>query len=271
MAKSTPIRNNFNAGELSPKIDWRGDIGKYHGGAQLIQNFLPLVEGGVQRMPGTYFVKEVKDSSKTVRVGRFQYDADTAYVLEFGNLYIRIYKDNAQVLDGGSPVELVTPYLEADLFALKVNVHASDILYIFHPDYQSRKITRTSDTEWDIGPIVFRPPSTRELGHTPSATLTLDAITGNGITFTASASSFIAGDVGRVIQVGLGRATIVGYTSTTVVTCDITDDFFSVGPVASGGWSILYTPFPGIHARYDEVFRIPLLVKMPMGLTGISS
>lgn len=54
----------------------------------------------------------------------------------------------------------------------------------------------------------------------PAASLTPSATTGTAITFTASAAVFSAGDVGKIIYVGGGKAEIVGYVGATQVTCD---------------------------------------------------
>jgi hypothetical protein len=52
----------------------------------------------------------------------------------------------------------------------------------------------------------------------PAARLTLSSLTGN-VTFTASASVFSAGDVGKILRCGCGsKAEITGYTSGTIVT-----------------------------------------------------
>lgn len=64
----------------------------------------------------------------------------------------------------------------------------------------------------------------------PAASLTPAAATGNAIEFTASAAVFAAGDVGSIIRVGGGKATVVGFTSTTVVTCNIVRDIEAVIP-----------------------------------------
>lgn len=56
--------------------------------------------------------------------------------------------------------------------------------------------------------------------------LTLSAVTGEGVTVTADADAFEAGDVGREIWgYGRGRGTIVGFTSATEVEIDVTSDF----------------------------------------------
>lgn len=98
MAKGSPLINQFNGGELSPRVDARSDLAKYHGGCRVLENMMPFVEGGATRVPGTYFVAEVKDSTKKVRLVGFHFSTVQAYVLEFGDLYIRFYKDQGQIV-----------------------------------------------------------------------------------------------------------------------------------------------------------------------------
>lgn len=98
MAKSTPPIVNFNAGELSPLVDARSDIGKYANGCRTLENFIPLEEGGIIRTPGTYFIKEVKDSTKKSRLFPFQFSTTQSYQLEFGDLYIRFYKNQGRIV-----------------------------------------------------------------------------------------------------------------------------------------------------------------------------
>jgi len=85
-------------------------------------------------------------------------------------------------------------------------------------------------------------PPSEEKGDKPATTLTLSATTGAGVTATAGAACFEASDVGRQIDSGAGLATITGYTSQTVVTVTIVDAFASVGPIASGSWSLTESP-----------------------------
>jgi len=76
----------------------------------------------------------------------------------------------------------------------------------------------------------------------PAGTLTPGALSGNGVTFTASSSVFIAGDVGSLLvgeaSGNTGIARIVGYTSGTVVTADIETAFTSVAAIANRSWRI---------------------------------
>jgi hypothetical protein len=46
------------------------------------------------------------------------------------------------------PIDLVTPYLETDLFALDCSTQSADVLWIFHPNYPPGIIERLSENSW---------------------------------------------------------------------------------------------------------------------------
>lgn len=51
--------------------------------------------------------------------------------------------------------EIPTPYLEADLFELKV-IQSADTMYIVHPSYAPRTLTRTGHTAWTLTNFVAK-------------------------------------------------------------------------------------------------------------------
>ena len=108
MAKVSPIQNNFNGGEISPLLYGRPDVDRYKTGLKTCLNFIPLVQGPVERRPGTVFMKEVKTSSAKTRIVRFEFSTSQAYILEFGNLYCRFYKDNSNILSSTSTISGAT-------------------------------------------------------------------------------------------------------------------------------------------------------------------
>lgn len=55
MPKEYVTRNSMNAGEVSKLVAFREDVQKYSSACLTIENGVPLVEGGVKKMPGTYF------------------------------------------------------------------------------------------------------------------------------------------------------------------------------------------------------------------------
>lgn len=209
MSKASPILGTFNAGELSPMLDGRIDFNKYASGASILENFIPTVQGPNVRRGGTRFVGEVKDSSAQVYLHVFEFSVDQAYVLEFGNLYVRFYTWDAVtkvrgILESspGVPVEVVTPYTTADLFNAdgtpKLGIAQSgDFLYIAHGSYQQRIIKRTSATSFTIETYEGKGGPWQALNET-ATTVYASAETGTGITLTASAAIFTSSMVGSL-------------------------------------------------------------------------
>lgn len=97
MPKVAPIQSAFNAGEFSPLMYGRVDFAKYANALKTSINGLGLIQGGWMRRPGTVFVKETKDSSKPSRLMRFKYSTVQAYQLEWGDQYVRFFKDRGQI------------------------------------------------------------------------------------------------------------------------------------------------------------------------------
>ena len=85
-----------------------------------------------------------------------------------------------------------------------------------------------------------------------SVTLTPAASTGTGITFTAGGAVFTSDMVGRelwrksVTGVETGRARITAYTSSTVVTCEILEDFDSTSAIPIGEWFLTADTLVGL-------------------------
>ena len=99
---------SFTAGELSSSMEGRTDFAKYFNGASNIENFVVLPHGPVSRRPGTYFVSEVKTSANSTRLIPFTFSTEQTYVLEFGNQYIRFFKDNGQITEGNKTITAIT-------------------------------------------------------------------------------------------------------------------------------------------------------------------
>lgn len=239
---ATLSQTNFTAGEWSSLLDARVDLAKYQNSLYRMENFLIDPRGGAVLRPGTKFIAETKTSAKLSRLIRFEYSTTTAYMLEFGDLYIRVFKDQAPIETAPStPYEIVSPYGEAKLDGINF-FQSADVLYLRHPEFAPRKLTRTADDTWTLLTIDYQPPPLVEEGLSPDTTLTLSHTTGLNRTFTAGAGVFQTGDVGRIISSGDGRARIITFTSSSVVRCDIIYGFLSVGPIVSGDWSIIGSP-----------------------------
>lgn len=223
------LQTNMNRGELSPYIEGRPDLALYFSGAKTLENFLILPEGGVFRRSGTLMIKEVKDSSAAIRVIPFKFNIAQTYAIEAGNLYFRFYRRNPatnafeRIESGGSPVEVVTPYTSADLAELQW-AQSADVLYLAHPDYQQRKLTRVTDTSWTFSLFSPDPPPSFQADTDLAVVGAPSANTGTGLTFRAGGSPFLAGDAGRQLLTVAGRAVVTAYVSADEVTIDVLED-----------------------------------------------
>ena len=242
MARVAAQLTNFTGGELSPRLDGRNDLAKYNSGCKTLENMIVYPHGAAARRSGTSFVAEVKDSTKKTRLIPFEFSTTQTYMLEFGDEYIRFYKDNGQILSGGSAYEIASPYLEAELFEIKY-AQSADVMYICHPNHAVRKLSRTGHTAWTLTEVDFTNGPYLD-SNISTTTFTTSAHTvGVGRTLTASAitginsdTGFQTTDVGRLVQFRDGYGKITARTSTTVVTIEILKDMGSSS--ASTDWSL---------------------------------
>ena len=227
--RANVIRANVAGGELSPSVRGRSDTEIFFRGAERLENFIPEIQGAARYRNGFRFVNNTRRNN-VARLIEFQFNDLQAYILEFTDSYMRVYKDGGVVLVSASvkniigatqadPVvitstghgladgetvfiedvsgmveinnkyfvvanktantfeltneegvdidgtgytayvsggtvtkifELSIPYAEADLFEIDFDQNA-DTMYIVHPSYDVRKLTRTADDVWTIG------------------------------------------------------------------------------------------------------------------------
>lgn len=241
MAKVSPAQTSFNGGEFSPIMNGRVDFDGYKNALGKCLNNIPLVQGPVVRRPGTMFVAEVKTSAKKTRIISFEFSTTQAYIIEAGDLYLRFFKDHGRIESPpGTPVEVVSPYTEAQLATLKW-VQSNDILYLVHPSHAPRKLSRTSHTVWTLTTIDFKDGPYLPTNTDTAKTITPSATTGAGITLTATGHTpFVSTDVGRLVRLKhsttWGYAKIVGFTSSTVVTADVKSNFGAI--TATSDWRL---------------------------------
>lgn len=257
MPKKLLNQNNFNAGELSPRLYARSDVGKYGNALATATNCKVLPHGPVERRTGTQYIGEVKTMTDTVELIPFQFSHGDALILEMGNLYMRFYANSAQVTDGGA-IELTTPWTTAQIPSLSY-IQFGDKLYVAHPDHEPRIITRISNISWTIETLATSPPPTYEPGEEPATTLTPAATSGIGVTFTAGSAVFLDGDVGRQIKNTTdgesGRASIISLVGTAPhagVVVDILENFTDTNAIAAGDWKIDLSPIADLTPEVEE-------------------
>jgi hypothetical protein len=331
MARVAVQLTNFTGGELSPRLDGRNDLAKYASGCKTLQNMIVYPHGSAARRPGTTFVAEVKTSSAFTRLIPFEFSTTQTYILEFGDDYIRFYKDSGAILEANKTITaitkanpgvvtatahgfsngdtvvisgvvgmtqvngkrfkvasvatdtfalqdidgnnvnttsyttyvsggvanrvytLATTYETADLAELKF-AQSADVMYICHPDYVPKKLSRTGHTSWTITDVEFTNGPYLDDNITAVTLNSSTHTVGTARDLTASAATFVSTDVGRLVRFREGYGKITAFTSTTAVTWTIIKDTNSGSSStdwALGAWSDT-TGYPSCVSFFEQ-------------------
>jgi hypothetical protein len=338
MARVAVQLTNFTGGELSPRLDGRNDLAKYASGCKTLQNMVVYPHGSAARRPGTTFVAEVKTSSAFTRLIPFEFSTTQTYILEFGDLYIRFYKDSGAILESNKTITaitkanpgvvtsashgfangdtvvisgvvgmtqvngkrfkvasvatntfalqdvdgnnvnttsyttytsggvanrvytLTTTYETADLADLKF-AQSADVMYICHPDFPPRKLSRTGHTSWTITNVDFSNGPFLDHNITTTTLNPSHRLAGQSTTVTASSTTgindgngFTSADIGRLVHFDDGHFEITSITSTTVVVGTVIKTFTASSAStdwALGAWSE-YTGYPSCVTFYEQ-------------------
>lgn len=178
--------NSFNAGELSPKMLGRPDVSQYSHGCRTLLNFLVTPYGAAERRPGTLFVA-IAGQGPHIGLVPFIFSDEVAYLCEFGNGYIRFYRDGSFV------TEIVSPYNGYEVKLLRY-VQSADVMFLCSGSRPVQELRRTAENEFEISEMEFAYPPVLDPNLTDT-TITPSAREGE-ITLTASDALFQSGHVG---------------------------------------------------------------------------
>ena len=104
MVRASPNINAFDAGEFAPITEGRTDLSRYGFACRILENFMPRVVGPASRRPGTSFIASTRYPDKQALLVRFEYSTEQAYVLEFGDLYVRFYRNDGPLLEESTAI-----------------------------------------------------------------------------------------------------------------------------------------------------------------------
>lgn len=184
----------FNAGELSPKMLSRSDVSQYSKGCRKLENFIVTPYGSVEKRPGLEFVSETKYPDKNCRLIPFVFSRDIAYVCEFGDRYIRFFRDGSIV----AGAEVTAPYTEQQLDDIKF-IQSADVMTVVHPEHPVMELKRMAEKVFVLEEKQFEYPPVLEQNIDDAFTITPSAREGN-ITLTASKDCFESGNAGGFFQ-----------------------------------------------------------------------
>lgn len=173
MADTLRHTRSFGGGEVTREFFGRIDDPKYQTGLATCRNFIVLPHGPVANRPGSYFVREVKDSTKFTRLIPFAYSDEQTLVIEFGAGHFRFHTMGGTIIDLGVPYEIANTYAEDELNAVSF-VQSGDIITLVHPNHPPRELKRLGAVSWTLTDIAFAPtilaPTAPAAVATPGAT-----------------------------------------------------------------------------------------------------
>lgn len=195
--KQYVIKNNFSAGELSPTLYTRTDIQQYGNGAKKLLNVIPLVEGGIRKRPGTFFVNLYENAARLIP---FVVNSNQAYMLVLKPLAIDIYNPRTKTV----VATVTTPYTSAQIPELQFVQYRYEMFFT-HNDVPVQRFRSSTDfTNWEFSEFVYTnaptdsesarspfrkgTPSGKEIGSFVSFTL-------DGINAWAEITTYLVGDV----------------------------------------------------------------------------
>ena len=235
------VYTNFSSGELNPLLVTRTDASAYFNGAKQLKNWYLLDEGGLMRRPGTTYKATLAGASRIIP---FIFSNDEMAVFVLSNNRLDIFDSN-----GASVQANITSncnWTTAELFELNY-AQFGDTVFIAHRDNPTVKIVRSSATNFSASIFAFEEDDTVTVNSINKTTqpfykyaaslitLTPSATTGNTVTITASASTFVSGHNGTYLLIGGKQAKIVGFTNATTVTVTVLEELASTN--AEADWA----------------------------------
>ena len=153
-----------------------------------------------------------------------------------------INSTNFTTYTSGGKAELIfsvaTPYPASKVFDLRF-VQSADTMYLVHPEFAPRTLVRTDHDAWTFAAPTFVDGPYLDINIT-NTTLNPGATSGTGVSLVASTNLFASTDVGRLISLPGGNATITAFTDAQNVTITINETLSAATATASwslGAWS----------------------------------
>lgn len=155
------MKNNFSAGELAPTLYTRTDIQQYSNGAKTLKNVIPLVEGGVRKRPGTFFL-DIKAGA--IRLIPFVVNSDKAYMLILKPLSIDVYNPRSNTIEA----TVVTPYTAGQIPDIQFVQYRYEMFFTHNDVPVQRFKCETDFTGWACEQFVYtHAPTDDENARTP--------------------------------------------------------------------------------------------------------
>lgn len=145
-----PIYADFTAGEITDRAAGRVETTVYHRACRIIENFIPKVQGGVERRRGTILVAAVDDHDKKSRLISWE-EPDNLYYLELCVGKIKIYKESTAALV--HTISTGVPWATAELEDIWVAFDGAYTMIFTYGNWKTARLVHDSpygDTDWTL-------------------------------------------------------------------------------------------------------------------------
>jgi hypothetical protein len=238
----------FNFGEIAPRTRGLTTAEAYALGCRKLENFHISPTGSAMKRRGSDHCGEAATSSQLTILIPYTIPGIAFYQIELGNEYIRFWKDGVQILSGGNPYQIASPYETADLRLLQIvqDPATLDIHIVLGRRYP-RTLHRVSDSSWTLEPMAFTRIGPTYDSRKAQNTITLQVDTAGADLIrmlNASDSYFTKSDKYSLFLVRGGWVFTLGYPVTgvsilvrelTLPPADVNPDSEWVGPFRPGG------------------------------------
>ena len=244
--------NSFQFGEVSDSLTSRVDTGVYAASAQRLENMVVMSEGSVKKRTGMKFIYDYGITFNATypeqsHLFPFIFDENEEYIISIEHQKVRCFRvvDDTITLVTTLTTDTSAAALPFDREYLREYTTAQfgDVMFICHPLFAPRLLTRTSLASFEISTFSFDKRADNSITFQPytqfqdhETTLDPSATTGTGITLVTSTDYWdttgvqTGGDyldslhVGVTVRYGGNEITITSVQSATSATGDVVDE-----------------------------------------------
>ena len=245
--------NSFQFGEVSDSLKVRTDTPVYAQSAQSLENMVVMAEGSVKKRHG---LKHIYDYSITYDANnpaqshlfKFIFDENEEYIISVEHQKVRCFRlltDGTISLVSTITADVDSATLPFDQEYLQEYTYAQygDVMFIAHPLFMPRMLTRTSLTSFEISAFAFDTRADNNVVYQPysryqaqGVTLDPSATSGTGVTLTVSKDYWDttgtqsggnypdSKHIGSVVRYGGNEIEIKSVQSATQATGDVVDE-----------------------------------------------
>lgn len=195
MAVQSLQYSSFLGGEVSPRLQYRTDMDKFGKWFKTAENIRFHTIGSFENRPGFAKIAETRQKKvdDIVKLISFSFNDEQSYLLEFGDNYVRFYKDGKQILvdvegkrtedaDLGTPYEIASPFSFSNNYDLKY-AQSGDILFLCNGKDKVQELRRLVDDgvdfKWEFKEFEFLsecPPLDDENGDESNRIVVAEAV-----------------------------------------------------------------------------------------------